>query len=153
MLAQSWLNSSSFWLPSLTHLCHTIFNGQVTRTSEFGLAIVNRALGIMYTLATVGMGKRMGKGGAKSGATEGGPVEDGGADDTLSVDGVEGESAANGTDKAAAALMEEAAAGEIRHGIPVERLPNHEFVVGALNMPGMDQTVLRNLAALAKLGE
>jgi SWI/SNF chromatin-remodeling complex subunit SWI1 len=158
-LARAWLNSSSFWLLSMTHLCHTIFNGQGMRGSEFGLAIVNRALGIMYTLATVGMGKRARKAGdgadgadgaGKNGVSEGGPAEEGAADDAASADdGAEGE-ANGGTDKAAA-LAE--ALGAVRDGLPMERLPNHEFVVGALNMSGMDHTVLRILAALARLNE
>jgi SWI/SNF chromatin-remodeling complex subunit SWI1 len=153
-LARAWLNTSSFWMPSMTTMCHTIFNGQGMRTSEFGLAIVHRALGIMYTLATVGMGKRAVKGAvgeAANGAGKNGAEEGAADEETSAADGAEGEGAVNGTvaDKALAV----AEAFGVRKGIPVERLPNHEFVVGALNMSHMDQTVLRFLAALARLDE
>jgi len=151
-LARDWLGSHDSWVSSLMYLCRCIFDDPKIRSHEAWRAITNRALGMLKVLGTVGLGRSKERQGASTGTKDEGLSED------IRMESQNGDSTSNAdADLAVSVPIKSLEDGEhpldddAMLEIDAAVMPNWTFVIGALNMSNMDNTVLENLVALANL--
>jgi SWI/SNF chromatin-remodeling complex subunit SWI1 len=161
-LARAWLASQDCWLPSLINFFRSVLSKPELRSQEQYKSIVNRGLTMLRRLAILGLGKtgRKVKGFSafsvsaieSVAAVQNGDMDmDGGENGTLDKD--KAVATSNGTPAKDTSAVTADGQKSGWDGLSAEALPNWGFVIGALNMHGMDPAVLRNLIALAGLDE